>query len=154
MENWIFLPYSSVSKWGWILNLHRKWIFIYHHDFIFARISRHFIGLFRHFTWCMEMYQMKRLALKNPWKFKIKIQFFEIWWKIQVKIQDSDKKMVSWIFNSISLNLFYACSFIWDINFHNLKYLAKPIKCLKIRVKVKLVRKINEIFLCIFTYIF
>ena len=73
--------------------------------------------------------------------------------KFKFKLKKLQKNN-SWIFNSISLNLFYACSFIWDINFHNLKYLAKPIKCLKIRVKVKLVRKINEIFLCIFTYIF
>ena len=35
------LPYSSVSYWGCILNLHRKCIFIYHNDFIFALISRH-----------------------------------------------------------------------------------------------------------------
>ena len=39
------LTYSSVSKWGRILNLHRKCIFIYHYDFIFALISRYFIGL-------------------------------------------------------------------------------------------------------------
>ena len=56
------VPYSSVSKWGWILNLHRKCIFIYHYDFIFALISRPFIGLSRYFIWWMEMYQIKRLV--------------------------------------------------------------------------------------------
>ena len=34
--------------------------------------------------------------------------------------------MISWIFNSIWLNLFDTGSFIWDITFHNLKYLDKP----------------------------
>ena len=61
--------------------------------------------------------------------------------------------MISWICNSIALNLFYTGSFIWGISFHNLKYLDKPIKCLEMRAKIKSVRKINEIFLCIFTYI-
>ena len=42
---------------------------------------------------------------------------------------------------------------IWGITFHNLKYLDKPIKCLEMRANIKSVRKINEIFLCIFTYI-
>ena len=31
--------------------------------------------------------------------------------------------MISWIFNSITLNLFDTGSFIWGITFHNLKYL-------------------------------
>ena len=43
--------------------------------------------------------------------------------------------------------------FIWGITFHHLKYLDKPIKCLEMRAKIKLVRKINEFFLCIFIYI-
>ena len=122
--------------------------------FSFALISRHFIGSSSYFTWWMEMYQIKRLVLKNPWKFKIKIQFLEFWRKIHVKIQDFEEKMVSWIFNSISLNLFHTGSFIWDITFHNLKYLDKPIKCLEMTAKIKSVWKIIEIFLCIFTYFF
>ena len=65
--------------------------------------------------------------------------------KIQVKIQDFAKL--------ISLNLFDTGSFIWGITFHNLKYLDKPIKCLEMRAKIKSVRNINKIFLCIFTYI-
>ena len=69
------------------------------------------------------------------------------------KIQDFAKKAISWIFNSIALNLFFTYSFIWGISYHNLKYLDKPIKCLEMRAKWKSVRKINEIFLCIFTYI-
>ena len=48
---------------------------------------------------------------------------------------------------------FNTSLFIWGISFHNLKYLDKPIKCLEMRAKIKSVRKINEIFLCIFTYI-
>ena len=63
------------------------------------------------------------------------------------------KKGISWIFNSIALNLYYTGSFIWGISFHNLKYLDKPIKCLEMRAKIKSVRKFNEIFLYIFTYI-
>ena len=79
--------------------------------------------------------------------------------KIQVRIQNTRlnsrfcKEMISWIFNSISLTLFDTGPFIWGITFHNLKYLDKPIKCLEMRAKIKSVRKINEIFLCIFTYI-
>ena len=73
--------------------------------------------------------------------------------KIQVNIQDFAKKSISWIFNSISLNLYHTGSFIWGITFHNLKYLDKLIKCLEMRAEIKPVRKINKIFLCIFTYI-
>ena len=73
--------------------------------------------------------------------------------KIQVKIQDFAKKGISWIFNSIALNLIYTGSFIWGISFHNIKYLDKPIKCLEMRPKIKSVRKINDFFLCIFPYI-
>ena len=61
--------------------------------------------------------------------------------------------MIYWIFNSISWNSFDICSFIWGITFNNLKYLVKPIKCLEMRAKIKSVRKINKIILCIFTYI-
>ena len=42
--------------------------------------------------------------------------------------------------------------FIWYISLHHLTYLDKPIKCLEMRAKIKSVQKINEIFLCIFTY--
>ena len=47
------------------------------------------------------------------------------------------KKVISLLFNSISLNLFDTGSFIWGITFHNLKYLDKPIKCLEMRAKIK-----------------
>ena len=36
---------------------------------------------------------------------------------------------------------------------HNLKYLDKPIKCLQMRAKIKSVRNMNKISICIFTYI-
>ena len=75
---------------------------------------------------------------------------FEEKFKIEFKILK--KKMVSWIFNSISLNLFHTGSFIWGITFENIKYLDKPITCLEMTAKIKSVWKINEIFLCIFTY--
>ena len=45
------------------------------------------------------MPQIKILMLKNPEKFKIKIQSLEFWQKIEVEIQDFAKKMISWIFN-------------------------------------------------------
>ena len=45
--------------------------------------------------------------------------------------------------------LFLQNLFIWGISFHNLKYLDKPIKCLEMRAKIKSVRKIYKIFLCI-----
>ena len=55
-------------------------------------------------------------------------------------------------FNKMSLNLQTSSSIFW-ISVHNLKYLDKLIKCLKMRANQRSVRKINEIFLCIFTYI-
>ena len=61
---------------------------------------------------------------KNCVKKFIKIQYLEFWWKNQVQIQDIAKKMVSWIFNSISFNIFYIGSFIWCISLHNQKYLS------------------------------
>ena len=64
-----------------------------------------------------------------------------------MKIQN--KNSTSWL----SLNLFDTGSFILGITFHNLKYLDKLIKCLEMRAKIRSVRKINEIFLCIFIYI-
>ena len=48
---------------------------------------------------------------------------------------------------------FNASLFSLYISIHNLKYLENPIKCLEMRAKIKSVRKINEIFLCIFNYI-
>ena len=66
------------------------------------------------------------------------------------KIQDFEEKND---FLNLLLNLFDTGSFIWGITFHNLKYLDKSIKCLEMRAKIKSVRKINEIFHCIFTYI-
>ena len=52
-------------------------------------------------------------------------------------------KQISWIYNSISLNLFDTGSLIWGITFHNLKYLDKQIKCLEIRANMLSVWKIN-----------
>ena len=43
-------------------------------QFIFAFISRHFIGLSKYFIWWMEI---KRIVVKNPYKCNIKIQFLE-----------------------------------------------------------------------------
>ena len=57
-------------------------------------------------------------------------------------------------FKKLNFYVFFNTSFfIWGFSFHNLEYLDKPIKCLEMRAKIKSVRKINEIFLCIFTYI-
>ena len=53
-------------------------------------------------------------------------------------------KFLFWIITSL---------FIWYISNHHVKYLDKPIKCLEMRAKIKSGRTINEIFLCICTYI-
>ena len=98
------------------------------------------------------MYQIKRLVLENPWKFKIKIQFLEFWRKFQVKIQYF-KKNGFLIFNSILSNLCHTSFFIWGITFHNLKYLAKPIKCIKMRANIKSVGKLMR-FSFVFSLIF
>ena len=66
------------------------------------------------------------------------------------KIQEIE---LNWIFMIHFYGIFNTSLSIWGISFHNLKYLDKPIKCLEMRAKIKSVRKINEIFLCIFTYI-
>ena len=49
---------------------------------------------------------------------------------------------------------FNTSLFIWYISIRLVKYLDKPIRCLEMKAKIKSVRKINEIFLCIFTYIY
>ena len=41
----------------------------------------------------------------------------------------------------------------WYLAFQIIKIEDKPIKSLEMRAKIKSIRKINEIFLCIFTYI-
>ena len=88
--------------------------------------------------------------MKKSMKIQYKNSISWILPKIQVKIQYFEEKND---FLNLLLNLFDTGSFIWGITFHNLKYLDKPIKCLEMRAKIKSVRKINEIFLCIFTYI-
>ena len=57
-------------------------------------------------------------------------------------------KFYSEIYEFVNANLFS-----WYIFIHHVKYLDKLIKCLEMRAKMKSVRKINEIFLCILTYI-
>ena len=69
------LPNSSVSEWGWILNLNRKYIFINHHDLFFALISRHFIGLVQYFTGRRELYQRKQPVFINWILLKFKLKF-------------------------------------------------------------------------------
>ena len=86
---------------------------------------------------------------KNP-KMQLKNSIYWILPKNSSKIQDFAKKGISWILNSIALNLFFTGSFIWGISLHNLKYLDTPIKCLEMSVKIKSVRKIEEILLCTF----
>ena len=71
--------------------------------------------------------------------------------KIIAKINSVQKNNQIFLLNIYGI--FKTSLFIWDITFHYLKYLDKPIKCLEMRAKIKSVRKINEIFLCIFTYI-
>ena len=68
-------------------------------------------------------------------------------------VPNKNKNQISWILNSIGLNLSYTGSFIWSISFQNLKYLDKPIKCLEMRAKIKSVRTINEIFI-LFSFTF
>ena len=59
----------------------------------------------------------------------------------------------SWHFNFLGKNLSKWVSVQWYISIHHVKYLDKPIICLEMRAKIKSVRKINEILLCFFTYI-
>ena len=91
---------------------------------IFWFVSRHFISLYRYGLWKV-MPKIREPASNNFNEMKLKIQ---------------EIILINWIF-------------IWGINFHNLKYLVKPINCLEMRAKKKSVRKINKIFFCIFTYI-
>ena len=120
---------------------------------ILALISRHFIGASRYFTWWMELYQIKRPVLKNPWKFKIKIQFLEFWQKFKLKFKILQK--IWFLEFLIQFHWIYLIQVLLfgGITFHNLKYLDKPIKCVEMRAKTKSVRKISEILLYIFTYI-
>ena len=98
-------------------------------------MSMHFIGLSRYFTWWMEMYQIK--IHKNS---KQKFNLFNFDKKFKLK------------FKKLNFYLLFLWIFIWYISIHQIKYLYKPIKCLEMRAKIKSVRKMNEIFLCIFTY--
>ena len=59
----------------------------------------------------------------------------------------------NWIFMLNFYGFFNTSLFIWHICIHHVTYLDKLIKCLEMRANVKSVREINEIFLCIFTYI-
>ena len=89
-------------------------------------------------------------------------QFNVIDLKIQEIIFFAKSWILTWIFRQNSRNwifllniygIFNTSLFIWYISIHHVKYLDKPIKCLEMRAKIKSVWKINEIFLCIFTYI-
>ena len=75
----------------------------------------------------------KKTCVKKFIKMQHKNSISWILWKIQVKIHDFEKKVISWICISIALNLYYTGSFIGGISFHNLKYLDKPIKLLKMK---------------------
>ena len=99
------------------------------------------------------LYQKNSIKINKKFKKWFLSQNLEFLLLSFVKIQDFATKIISWIFYSFLLILFDTGSFIWGITFYNLKYLDKPIKCLKLRANQRSVRKINEIFLCIFTYI-
>ena len=73
--------------------------------------------------------------------------------EIQVRIQDFAVKMMFCILNLIFLNFFNTNFYLWYNSLLPVKYWAKPIKCIEMRAKIKSVRKIYKIFLCIFTYI-
>ena len=135
-----------------IVKIQRKVSLIFRTDFMFALISRHFISLSRYFRLWKVMPQIKE-PVSNEFKKYFFLQESEIFTWIFHQNTRNCKKSMSWIFNSIWLNLFNTCSFIWGITFHNLKYLDKLIKCLERRANIKSVRKIIESFLCIFTYI-
>ena len=135
------------------MKIQRQISIIFWTDFIFALITRHFIGLSRYFRLWKVMPQIKE-PVSN--KFN----------KIELKIQEIIFSSKSWIFylnfcqNSRNLifilnfhRFFYTSPFIWYISIHHVKYLDKPIKCLEMRAKIKSVWKIFLcIFRCIFTY--
>ena len=110
------------------MKIQRKILLIFRTDFIFALISRHFIGLTRHFRLWKVMPQIKEL-LSN-------------------KFNEIELKFKNFIFILNFYGFFYIIIFIWGITFHNLKYLDKPIKCLEMRAEIKSVR-FYEIFLVI-----
>ena len=135
------------------MKIQRKISLIFWTDLIFALISRHFIGLSRYFRLWKVMPQIKE-PVSN--KFNV----------IELKIQEiiffAKSWILTWIFFKIQeieflflifMDFFNTCLFIWYISVHHVKHLDKPIKCLEMRAKIKSVRKINETFFCIFTYI-
>ena len=110
-------------------------------DFIFALISRHFIGLSRYFRLWKVMPQIKEPVSNKFNKIELKIQEIIFFFKILNFYLNFQQNSRNWIFILNFHGFFYTSPFIWYISIHHVKYLDKPIKCLEMRAKIKSVRK-------------
>ena len=122
------------------MKIQRQILLILRTDFIFALISRHFIGLLRYFRLWKVMPQIRKPVSKKFNEINLKIQetIFAIYWIFTWIFHQNSRK---WIFNTNFYWFFYIILFIWYISIHHVKYLDKPIKCLEMRANIKSVRK-------------